>query len=147
MPGPGEVAALHERTDYVWHLYTPDVRPGAWYGYRVEGPYAPAEGHRFNPDKLLVDPYAKAMSGRLVWDDAVFGYTMADPESPVRDDRDDAAYVPKGLVIDGAFSWGDDRRPGRRGPKAPVGHSHRRPVRHRPHGDGPRGPRRPGGRP
>jgi glycogen operon protein len=109
---PHAAVPLRERTDQVWHLYSPDVRPGAWYGYRVDGPYAPAEGHRFNPDKLLVDPYAKALSGELQWDDAVFGYTVGgDPEKGARSTRDDAALVPKGLVVEPAFSWGDDRRP------------------------------------
>ena len=109
---PCAAVPLHERTDQVWHVYSPDVRPGAWYGYRVDGPYAPAEGHRFNPDKLLVDPYAKALSGELRWDDSVFGYAVGgDPEKGARDKRDDAALVPKSLVVEPAFSWGDDRRP------------------------------------
>ena len=71
---------LTERTDLVWHGYLPDVRPGQLYGYRVHGPYEPREGHRFNPHKLLLDPYAKAISGPIRWDDAVFGYELGDPD-------------------------------------------------------------------
>jgi isoamylase len=109
---PWVAVPMRVRTDHVWHLYTPDVRPGAWYGYRVDGPYAPGEGHRFNADKLLVDPYARALSGGLRWDDAVFGYVVDNPDQRHRDERDDAVFVPKGLVVDSAFAWGDDRRPG-----------------------------------
>src|SRR3954463_8146400 len=67
---------LPEYTDEVWHGYLPDARPGTIYGYRVHGPYAPDEGHRFNPNKLLIDPYAKAVVGKLEWNPALFGYTM-----------------------------------------------------------------------
>ncbi|HEU4682230.1 MAG TPA: hypothetical protein VFS51_10815, partial [Gemmatimonadales bacterium] len=73
---------LRERTDQIWHGYLPDVRPGQWYGYRVHGPHAPGEGHRFNPAKLLLDPYAKAISGEMKWSDVLSGYPVrsADPE-------------------------------------------------------------------
>src|ERR671936_2819404 len=67
---------LHERTDLIWHAYLPDVRPGQLYGYRVDGPYAPSSGHRFNPNKLLLDPYACAHLGDLVWHPSVFGYQV-----------------------------------------------------------------------
>src|SRR3981189_3694504 len=73
---------LTEQTDQVWHGYLPDVLPGQLYGYRVHGPYEPAAGHRFNPSKLLIDPYAKQLVGELSWDPAVFGYTL---ESPAND--------------------------------------------------------------
>ncbi len=104
--------ALHERTEHVWHGYLPDVRPGQCYGFRVRGPYAPADGHRFNPAKLLLDPYARAISGTIRWSDELFGYRIGDPAGDLaRDDRDSAAGLPKCVVVDGAFTWGDDRRP------------------------------------
>jgi glycogen operon protein len=103
---------LVERTDQVWHAYLPDARPGQLYGYRVHGPYAPLEGHRFNAAKLLIDPYAKAITNGLRWSDALFGYRIGDPEADLSlDDRDSAADVPKSVVVDPAFSWGDDRPP------------------------------------
>ncbi|MGH9354358.1 MAG: glycogen debranching protein GlgX, partial [Terriglobia bacterium] len=71
---------LTEYTDHVWHAYLPGVRQGQLYGYRVSGPYEPEQGHRFNPAKLLLDPYAKAMAGNLQWSDAHFGYTIGSPE-------------------------------------------------------------------
>jgi isoamylase len=114
---PGDAAEtvrvrLPERTDRIWHGYLPDVRPGQLYGYRVHGPYAPADGHRFNPAKLLIDPYAKALSGDVRWNDAVFGYVIGDAARDLSlDSRDSAAAVPKGVVIDTAFTWGDDRPP------------------------------------
>jgi isoamylase len=100
---------FRERTNMVWHAYLPDVRPGQHYGYRVHGPYAPREGHRFNPAKLLVDPYAKAISGKLVWDDALYAFDRGNPDLP--DSRDSAPFVPRGVVIDSAFTWGGDRPP------------------------------------
>jgi isoamylase len=104
--------ALPERTDHVWHGYFPDVRPGQLYGYRVHGPYAPQDGHRFNPEKILLDPYAKAIGRTLQWDDAIFGSTRdANPQDVTPDPRDSAAVAPLGAVIDPAFTWGDDRHP------------------------------------
>ncbi len=103
---------LTEHTDQVWHIYLPEVRPGQRYGYRVHGPYAPEEGHRFNPAKLLLDPYAKAVAGAIRWSDALFGYTVGRPEADLsRDERDSAAGVPKCVVVDPAFSWGEDTPP------------------------------------
>src|SRR5882724_9765243 len=88
--------AVRERTDQVWHVYLPDVRPGQLYGYRVHGPYAPEQGHRFNPAKLLIDPYAKAIAGAIRWSDALFGYTVGHPDADLsRDTRDSAADLPK----------------------------------------------------
>ena len=82
------------------------------YGYRVHGPYEPREGHRFNPNKLLLDPYAKAISGPVRWNDAVYGYEIGDPDEDLSfDERDSAGSMPKCVVIDPAFTWGDDRRP------------------------------------
>jgi len=103
---------LLERTDHVWHAYLPDVRPGQLYGLRVHGPYAPHAGHRFNPSKIVLDPYARAIGRQLRWHDAVFGYTPGrHGDDLVRDDRDSAAVAPLAAVIDAAFTWGDDRRP------------------------------------
>ncbi len=104
---------LPERSDRVWHAYLPDVRPGQLYGYRVHGPYEPGRGHRFNPAKLLLDPYARAISGRVAWNDTQFGYRVGDPrEDLAPSDADSAPGVPRSIVIDPAFSWGDDRPPG-----------------------------------
>jgi len=104
--------ALPAYTDEVWHGYVRDARPGQRYGYRVYGPYRPADGHRFNHHKLLIDPYAKALAGPLRWSDANFGYRVgsAHPESSF-DRRDDAAAMPKCVVVDTAFTWSGDRRP------------------------------------
>src|SRR5919202_6215106 len=102
---------LRERTDQVWHTYVPEARPGQRYGYRVHGPYDPAQGHRFNPNKLLLDPYAKAIDGTVQWSDALFGYTVGAPDADLTvDERDSAAGMPKSVVIDTAFTWGNDRR-------------------------------------
>src|SRR5215472_5691033 len=101
-----------EQTDQVWHVHLPEARPGQRYGYRVHGPYDPNAGHRFNPRKLLLDPYARALDGSLRWSDALFGYVVGHPEGDLApDDRDSAAGVPKGMVIDSAITWGDDRPP------------------------------------
>jgi glycogen operon protein len=107
---PCQRIAFHERTNMVWHAYVPNVRPGQLYGYRVCGPYAPREGHRFNPAKLVLDPYAKAISGPLRWSDAVFGYTVSSPDQDLTlDPWDSAGFMPKCLVVDPTFPWGDDR--------------------------------------
>ncbi len=101
-----------ERTDQVWHCYLPEARPGLLYGYRVYGPYKPEEGHRYNPHKLLLDPYAKAIHGTLRWSDAHFGYRVGGRREDLSfDPRDNAAGMPKCMVIDPAFTWGDDRPP------------------------------------
>ena len=96
------------RTAWVWHVYMPGLRPGHRYGWRVHGPYAPAEGHRFNPNKLLLDPYARALDGKVDLKGPVFGYGA---NQGVLDGRDDAASMVKGVVIDDTFDWGDDRPP------------------------------------
>jgi isoamylase len=99
-----------ERTNQVWHVYLPEGRPGLHYGYRVDGPYDPGAGHRFNANKLLLDPYAKAIAGAIDWSDAIFGYRIGDPGADLtRDDRDSAPFVPKSVVVDSAFTWGEDR--------------------------------------
>jgi isoamylase len=102
---------LPEFTDEVWHGFLPDARPGTIYGYRVHGPYEPAQGHRFNPNKLLLDPYAKAVVGNLDWNPAVFGYRMETGDDLTFDDRDSAPFMPRCRVIDPAFTWGDERAP------------------------------------
>jgi isoamylase len=103
---------LAERTDLVWHAYLPEARPGQLYGYRVHGPYEPQSGHRFNPHKLLIDPYAKSLAGTIRWDDSVFGYTIGDERADLSfDERDSAPFIPRCVVVDPAFSWGDDARP------------------------------------
>jgi glycogen operon protein len=101
--------SLVEYTDHVWHVYLPEVRPGQRYGYRVAGPWEPGQGHRFNAAKLLLDPYARAIDGAVDWNEAVFGYPMGSGDDLTRDDRDSANYVPKSVVIDTTFAWGDDR--------------------------------------
>ena len=101
---------LRERTDLVWHGYLPDVRPGQLYGYRVHGPYEPARGHRFNPKKILLDPYAKAIGRDVRWSDAMFGYRVKDPAADLScDGQDNAADAPLGAVVASNFSWGGDR--------------------------------------
>ncbi|KAA2244111.1 glycogen debranching protein GlgX [Salinarimonas soli] len=103
---------LPEYTDEVWHGYLPDARPGTVYGYRVHGPYEPTAGHRFNPHKLLLDPYAKQIVGKVEWNPALFGYKMETVDDLTFDDRDSAPFTMKCRVIDPAFTWGRDRRPG-----------------------------------
>jgi isoamylase len=101
---------VRERTDQVWHCYLPDVRPGQFYGYRVHGPYNPSAGHRFNPAKLLIDPYAKALTGVIKWSDALFAYKVGGPNEDLEPTSDnDASRVPKSVVIDSAFTWEDDK--------------------------------------
>jgi isoamylase len=103
---------MTEHTDQVWHVFMPDVRPGQIYGYRVSGPYQPEQGLRFNSSKLLIDPYAKAIAGRIEWADEMFGYVVGGKtEDLTRDFRDDAWGMPKSVVIDNAFDWGNDRHP------------------------------------
>ena len=109
---PSVCVALPEHTDMVWHGYLPDARPGQLYGYRVHGPYDPGAGHRFNPNKVVLDPYAKSIGRQVRWDDSVFGYTIGDPRDDLSfDTRDNGAYASLAAVIDPAFTWGDDRPP------------------------------------
>src|SRR6266852_7391539 len=103
---------LREQTGQVWHVFLPEVRPGQLYGYRVAGPYQPNRGLRFNDSKLLLDPYAKSIAGQINWSDEMFGYVVGDKEEDLaRDSRDNAWAMPKSVVIDAAFSWGEDKRP------------------------------------
>ncbi len=101
---------LTEHTDLVWHCYLPDVAPGQLYGYRVYGPYAPEQGHRFNPNKVLLDPYARTIGRDVKWSDSLFGYKIGDERADLSfDDGDSAAFAPLAQVVDTAFTWGDDR--------------------------------------
>ena len=102
-----------EHTDQVWHVFLPDARPGQLYGFRVSGPYEPERGLRFNSSKLLLDPYAKAIAGEVNWADEMFGYVVGGKDEDLTQDfRDDAWGVPKSVVIDNAFDWQGDRKPG-----------------------------------
>jgi len=103
---------LGERTDMVWHGYLPEARPGLLYGYRVHGPYRPEDGHRFNPQKLLLDPYARSIVGSVRWSDALYGHTPGHRREDLSlDRRDSARAMPKCRVIESAFTWDGDRRP------------------------------------
>ncbi len=114
--GKRELARLDlpECTDEVFHGYLPQARPGLAYGYRVHGPYQPEAGHRFNPNKLLLDPYAKKLTGELAWSDTLFGYRVGSAREDLAfDRRDSAPFMPKALVTDGSFNWGDQAPPNR----------------------------------
>jgi glycogen operon protein len=103
---------VRERTNHIWHVYVPGLAPGQAYGYRVYGPYEPNQGHRFNPNKLLIDPYAKAISGTIEWNDSLFGYELGHPDKDLSfNDQDSAPYIPKAVVIDPRFDWEGDRFP------------------------------------
>ncbi len=103
---------LPEWTDEVWHGYLPDVGPGVLYGYRAHGPYEPEQGHRFNPNKLLLDPYARKLHGQIKWTDALHGYKVRSRKEDLSfDTRDSAPAMPKGVVVDDHFDWSQDRRP------------------------------------
>ncbi|HEX4024761.1 MAG TPA: glycogen debranching protein GlgX [Steroidobacteraceae bacterium] len=104
--------ALPECTDGVWHGYLPGLSPGQLYGYRAHGPYQPEQGHRYNANKLLLDPYARRLAGALRWSDALYGYRMGSPRADLSfDRRDSAAFVPKGVVTSEQFDWGEDHAP------------------------------------
>ncbi|QBX33454.1 glycogen debranching protein GlgX [Paracoccus liaowanqingii] len=101
---------LPERDGHVWHGHIAGLAPGQRYGYRVHGPYLPAEGHRFNPNKLLIDPYAKRLTGRPAAHDALFGYRAGRPDADLTfDRRDSAPHMPRSVVVDPSFAWGEDR--------------------------------------
>ncbi len=112
--GVKEIAryAITENDNNIWHIYLPGIKPGQVYGYRVYGPYKPEEGHRFNPNKLLLDPYAKKLTGRLIWHKALFGYDWDSPQKDLSfSTLDSAPYVPKSVVTANDFDWGDDKSP------------------------------------
>jgi glycogen operon protein len=110
-----ERVELPEYTNQIFHGYLPEVGPATFYGYRVHGPYEPAAGHRFNPNKLVLDPYARAHAGQLTWDPAVFGYQMESGDDLTFDERDSAPFVPRCVVVDPNFDW----RSGREGRSIP----------------------------
>jgi isoamylase len=103
---------MTERTHHKFHVYVPDIKPGQLYGYRVHGPYDPKNGHRFNPAKLLIDPYAKAIAGTIEWDDSLFGYEVGHKDEDLKiNNKDSAPFIPKSVVIDSSFDWQDDKAP------------------------------------
>jgi len=107
-----EIRVTFDELDaHCWHAYVPSVGPGQRYGYRVHGPWDPAQGLRCNPNKLLLDPYAKAIDGEVDWDQACFGYTFGDENS--RNDDDSAPHVPTSVVHNPYFDWSNDRPPSR----------------------------------
>jgi len=111
-PSESSRITLSEQTAYVWHTYVPGIGPGQAYGFRVDGPYEPDHGDRFNAKKLLIDPYARALTGSVDWSGPVHDYRMGERGSDLRmDRRNDARYVPRAVVINPAFDWGDDRLP------------------------------------
>ena len=106
---PKEVIEVKNRTGDIWHVFVPGVGPRQLYAYRVYGPYKPEEGLRFNPNKVLIDPYCKAINGTLIWDDSVFGYKIGDPNQDLSfDERPDDKFVPKCVIIDPYFEWDDE---------------------------------------
>lgn len=103
---------LQDRSANVWHVFLPGAKPGLLYGYRVHGPYQPSEGHRFNPNKLLIDPYAKAISGTINWHNSLFGYEPGHTNEDLSySETDSAPFIPKSVVIDQQFDWGNDKPP------------------------------------
>jgi isoamylase len=103
---------MTERADEVWHVFVPEARPGQLYGFRVHGPWEPQRGLRFNPAKVLMDPYAKAITGEIQWAPEMFAYQIDHPDADlVRDDRDNATLVSKSVVVDQTFNWDNDRMP------------------------------------
>jgi isoamylase len=103
---------LTERTHQIWHIYLPNAKPGQLYGYRVHGPYDPQNGHRYNANKLLIDPYAKAIAGTIAWHDSLFGYKLGHPDADLSFSTEDSApYVPKSVVVDSNFDWEGDKPP------------------------------------
>ncbi|GAB3530086.1 glycogen debranching protein GlgX [Pontibacter brevis] len=101
-----------ERSHQVWHTYVPGLKPGQLYGYRVHGPHDPQNGHRYNPNKLLIDPYAKAISGTIEWHDSLFGYKFGHPDEDLSmNETDSAPFIPKAVVVDSTFNWEGDKAP------------------------------------
>jgi isoamylase len=113
---------LPEMDGFVWHAFLPGVEPGQRYGYRVHGPYDPSRGHRCNPSKLLLDPYAKAIDGKFEWGQALFSYNFGDAQS--RNDEDSAGAMPKSVVISPFFDWGVDRPPKRQYAESVIYEAH-----------------------
>ena len=106
---PSMALTIPYKTASSWHCYLPGIGPGQLYAYRVHGPYEPNEGHRFNSSKALIDPYAKALTGDVIWDDALFGFTVGNPEADLSfDQRDSSPFIPKSVVVDHSFDWQGD---------------------------------------
>src|SRR3954451_16366788 len=101
---------LPEMSGFIWHGYLPNIGPGQRYGFRVHGPWEPQNGTRCNPAKLLLDPYGKAVDGEVRWNEALFGHFYNDPEGS-KNDADSAAFMPKSVVINPYYDWGNDRQP------------------------------------
>ena len=120
--GAEERHDLPEMDGFVWHAFLPGVEPGQRYGYRVHGPYDPSRGHRCNPSKLLLDPYAKAIDGKFEWGQALFSYNFGDAQS--RNDEDSAGAMPKSVVISPFFDWGVDRPPKRQYAESVIYEAH-----------------------
>jgi len=114
-PGDGQAVKtirMFHCSNQIWHVFVPGLKPGQCYGYRAHGPFDPAKGFRFNPAKLLVDPYSKAICGDIRWGPEMFSYVMGDPQADLsKDDRDNAAQTFKSVVVDTTFDWGQDERP------------------------------------
>ena len=108
---PIHTVEVQERTNGVWHVYVPGVHVGMRYGFRVDGAYEPKQGHRFNPSKLMLDPYAKAIDGKVQWDPSVFPYVFESTDDSEPDDHPNDQFVPKGVVAHWDFDWEGDRRP------------------------------------
>src|SRR5215212_1367463 len=103
---------LTEVSHHVWHIYIPGLQPGQLYGYRAHGSYDPLNGLRYNPNKLLIDPYAKAISSPVVWNDALFGYIMGHPDEDLSfSETDSAPFAPRSVVINPNFDWEGDKPP------------------------------------
>lgn len=103
---------IEEVSHHIWHVYVPDLKPGQLYGYRVFGPYEPENGHRFNPNKLLIDPYTKSLAGTIKWDDALFGYEVGNEAEDLSfSESNSAPFIPKSVVVDSSFNWENDSRP------------------------------------
>src|SRR6186713_1551914 len=102
---------LYEKTHQIWHGYIPGLKPGQLYGYRVYGPYEPANGHRYNPQKLLIDPYTKAIASTVKWDDSLFGYDLPSGDDLSMSTTDSAPFAPKSIVVDKGYDWENDRAP------------------------------------
>ncbi len=114
-----------DRDGDAWRAFVPGLAPGQLYGYRVHGPYRPGDGHRFNPHKLLIDPYARLLSGPVLWDDALYGFDRDAADGDLSfDTRDSAPFCPRSVVVDPAFDWGDDRPPARPWPETILYEAH-----------------------
>ena len=110
-PEPAHTLPLPERSGPIWYGYLPGLKPGQGYGYRVYGRYAPHEGHRFNPNKVLLDPYTRLIGRSLTWHDSLYGYTLGHPDRDLSfNEGDSAPYAPRGVVTEEPFAWGDDQR-------------------------------------